>query len=48
MKTRKIALLAVVALAATCLFAGEALPADAVDWPAKLGMTPKMIKERLG
>ena len=43
MKTRKIALLAVVALAATCLFAGEALPADAVDWPAKLGMTPKML-----
>ena len=43
MKTRKIALLAIVALAATCLFAGEALPSEAVDWPTKLGMTPKML-----
>ena len=31
------------ALLATAAFAGEALPADAADWPAKLGMTPKML-----
>ena len=30
-------------LFATCAFAGEALPAEAADWPAKLGMTPKML-----
>ena len=29
-------------LCASCAFAGE-LPADAADWPAKLGMTPKML-----
>ena len=29
-------------LFATCAFAGEALPAEAADWPAKLGMTPKI------
>ena len=30
-------------LFATCAFAGEALPTEAADWPAKLGMTPKML-----
>ena len=30
-------------LLATCAFAGEALPTEAADWPAKLGMTPKML-----
>lgn len=29
--------------AAVAAFAGEALPAEAADWPAKLGMTPKML-----
>ena len=30
-------------LFATCVFAGESLPSEAADWPAKLGMTPKML-----
>ena len=43
MKTRKTALVLLVALVATCAFAGESLPASAADWPAQLGMTPKML-----
>jgi len=31
------------AAAGAAAFAGESLPADAADWPAKLGMTPKML-----
>ena len=43
MKAKKVLLAALAAIAATLAFAGEALPADAADWPAKLGMTPKML-----
>ena len=43
MKAKKVLLAALAAIAATFAFAGEALPADAADWPAKLGMTPKML-----
>ncbi len=39
---KKLILLAFV-LAAACAFAGESLPANAVDWPEKLSMTPKML-----
>ncbi len=43
MKTRKTFVLLAIVLAAACAFAGERLPADALDWPEKLGMTPKML-----
>ena len=42
MKRKAFVLLALI-LGAACAFSGESLPADAVDWPEKLGMTPKML-----
>ena len=33
----------VAVLLACCAFAGESLPTDILDWPEKLGMTPKML-----
>ena len=43
MKHGKTLFLLAFIFAAAAAFAGEALPADAADWPAKLGMTPKML-----
>ena len=40
---KKLGLFIACAILATCAFAGEALPASAADWPAQLGMTPKML-----
>jgi len=40
---RKYLLAALAAIAASCAFAGESLPASALEWPDKLGMTPKML-----
>ena len=42
MKRKAFVLLALI-LGAACAFAGESLPSSAVDWPEKLGMTPKML-----
>ena len=43
MKHGKILFLLAFIFAVAAAFAGEALPAEAADWPAKLGMTPKML-----
>ena len=43
MKHGKTLFLLTFIFAAVVAFAGESLPAEAADWPAKLGMTPKML-----
>ena len=43
MKHGKTLFLLAFIFAVAAAFAGEALPAEAADWPAKLGMTPKML-----
>ena len=43
MKTRKFLLLSALILLTCFAFGGEGLPANAADWPEKLGMTPKML-----
>ena len=42
MKNKKLFLVAAASLLAVGVFAGE-LPENAIDWPEKLGMTPKML-----
>ena len=43
MKHGKTLFLLAFIFATAAAFAGEALPSSAADWPAKLGMTPKML-----